>query len=565
MIRNDNLAVQNSQDLETGIPVEKYVKETDTTEYYVIHNIINDQKISIEECKNLFEKLKENGIIVEGDFEDNTWTCYNFWYDCNVYFEFNIPASAEAILSIKKYFVVKMGIQKRDVMGVKRNLIYIKNMLIYTHMLNPEYVEDYKKCVLSNKQQQRCLHMCKEFLAFTSISNASLYYNSFKNVHIKKIKNPRDIPCYESVILFDMLVRKFIDTESMKMKIKYYPILLWWMISSIIPLRPGEFLILKRDCIYEKQEKFYIHIERIKKMSTRHKNATTIMTEFQIPKNLYGFIKDYADYANELDDSKYLISHNYYSNMNEFAKYKNVQKINLQEFGIIFDHFIKEIVENKYGYKVVELGEKTRSNEIERIKAGDTRHLAFMNLMMQGLNPLYIQKLGGHYTLNEQIHYCQHIDTFMSSKTYLLSKFLKEKDNNINFSMNEDINWSMKQTEKELLGLQFYNLPKVKNGAGRCTSKNVPYDCICEECLFCQHFIPEKDVSQEYIEEMRKSNQQNIEIKKQLLQTLLKEQIKNESEISQTSKNLAALTNQKMIIDAYTLNLQKEDDIINDE
>lgn len=566
MKSKNNLAIKQDNQEIIGIPVEKYIKETDHNDYYVIHELMNDKKISIEDCKNIFHELKENGIIVEGNFEDDIWAGYNFLYDCKNYFEFYIPVSTEIILSIKKYLVLKMGIQKRNLISVKKHFICIKNMLIYTHMLHPDYVEDYKKYVLSNRQQQSCQHMCKEFLAFTSIPNASLYYNNLKNVHIKKIKNPRDIPCYESVILFDMLIRKFIDTESMNMKIKYYPVLIWWVISSIIPLRASEFILLKRDCIYEKQEKFYIHIERIKKISNRQKYATAIMTEFQIPKNLYDFLKDFKDFADELDDSEYLISHNYYSSIYKLAKYKDVPKINLREFNTIFNHFAKEIIENTYGYKIVEQGQKTQNNEIERIKAGDTRHLAFMNMMLQGLNPLYIQRIGGHYTLNEQIHYCQHIDTFMSSKVYLLSKFLKEKDNNINFSMNEDINainWSMKQTEKELLGLQFYNLPLVKGGAGRCTSKNVPFDCICEECLFCQHFIPEKNVSQEYIEEMKKNNQQNIEIKKKLLQTLLKEQLKNEHQISIESKNLAALTNQKMIIDAYRLNIQedmKEDD-----
>ena len=56
---------------------------------------------------------------------------------------------------------------------------------------------------------------------------------------------------------------------------------------------------------------------------------------------------------------------------------------------------------------------------------------------------------------------------------------------------------------------------------------------------------------------MKQNNLQNIEIKKRLLQKLLKEQLKDEKEIGTVSRNLASLINQEMILDAYTLNLEK--------
>lgn len=555
MINKNNTPEKN------GIAVKKQLKLTEHSKYFVVYENINDN-MSIEECEKMFTKLKEDGIIAKGEFADGTWTGYDFYRDCFININFQSAVPEEIILNLKKFVLTKLGLKKNVVSVAAEAVRHIKQMLISTNMLDLEYVDEFKVSIMSCNNDRYISH-CREFLSFSNLENSEMYFKHIADIHVSKQRKVRDLPKYESILLFDMLIRRFIDQSNIKMRLKYYPVLLWWIISTIIPLRPSEFLILKRNCIYRKKDKYFIHIDRIKTQGIKEIHPVPIMTDFKIPENIYTFISDFAACADELDNSKYLISHNYYNTMFAKTKCKDKDKINRQEFTYIFDHFTKEIIENKYGYKIVEQGKKAQEYEIEKIRQGDTRHLAFMNMMMQGLNPLYIQRLGGHYTLNEQIHYCQHIDTFMSSKVYLLSKYLKQKNFNINFFMNEDsntINWSAKQTEKELLGLQFYNLPKVKNGAGRCTSQNVPFDCICEECLFCQHFIPEKDISNQYIEELKKSNQQNIEIKKKLLQTLLKEQIKNEHQISIESKNLAALTNQKMIIDAYTLNLQKEDD-----
>lgn len=53
---------------------------------------------------------------------------------------------------------------------------------------------------------------------------------------------------------------------------------------------------------------------------------------------------------------------------------------------------------------------------------------------------------------------------------------------------------------------------------------------------------------------MQVKNQKNIAIKKETLKFLLNDAFQNEKEIDVVSKNLAALINQKLIIDAYTLN-----------
>lgn len=538
-----------------GMFVDEYLEEGNASGYCVIQTQINDE-IDLSDCEYMFAELKEKGTIRNNHFSDNIWIGYYDLYEINIYFDFKIDVSKELILSLKKYILAKLFLKKNEVTTVKSAMNDIKDMTQRTRLFDIDTVSDFMQYV-SKKQTMLYLSNCKEFLQFCTIKDVCEFYSKIKNFTIRKSPKSREIPDYESILKYDSLIKDFIDTGNIDLRMKYCPILIWWMISTIIPLRPSEFVLLKRNCIYKEKDKYYIHIERVKSKADRKKHSIPIMTEFQIPEALFKFINDFIDYANEIDNSGYLVSDKFYKKILKRVSKDRKDKITLNKFNNLFKMFEKEVVENLYHYEIVALGTVESGNQIERIRLGDTRHLAFMNMLMQGLNPLYIQRIGGHYTLEEQLSYCNHLDTFTSAKTYVLSKMLNNKNEVYYRNYSDNVDWGLKQTEKELLGAKFYQLPKVKDGAGRCTSTNFPTDCKCEECLFCEHFIPEKDVAQTYISELKQNNLQNIEIKKELLKKLLKEQFKDEKEIGTVSRNLASLINQEIILDAYTLNLEK--------
>ena len=546
-----------------GMFVDEYLEDGNASGYCVIQTKINDE-IDLPDCEDMFAELKEKGIIRNNDFEDDVWIGYYDLSEMNMHFDFNMDVPQEMILSLKKYILVKLYLKKNIVHVTNVAFSHVKDMILKTNILDIDATSYFKKYVLE-KNDVLYLINCKEFLQFCTYPRACEFYSMIKNLSIKNNPISREIPDYDSILKYDCLIRDFIDTGNIDLRMKYCPILIWWMISTIIPLRPSEFVLLKRNCIYKEKDKCYIHVERIKSRADRKKHTIPIMTEFQIPETLFEFISDFIDYANEIDSGSYLVSDDFY--IKQLAKnYKrNKEKITLQKFNNLFKMFEKDVVEGIYHYEIVALGAVENDNQIERIRLGDTRHLAFMNMLVQGLNPLYIQRIGGHYTLEEQLSYCNHLDTFTSAKTYVLSKMLNNKNEVYYRNYSDNVDWGLKQTEKELLGAKFYQLPKVKDGAGRCTSTNFPTDCKCEECLFCEHFIPEKDVAQTYISELKQNNLQNIEIKKELLKKLLKEQLKDEKEIGTVSRNLASLINQEMILDAYTLNLEKGGNAICDQ
>lgn len=413
---NNKLDRKSTNDI-CGMCVDEYLEEGSASGYCVIQTRITDE-IALSDCEYMFVELKGKGIIRSNSFSDNVWIGYYDLYETNIYFDFNIDTSQEMILSFKKYILIKLYLKKNEVKTVKQAFEHIKDMLSKTNVFDIDTLSNFKKYV-SNNQTLLYLSNCKEFLQFCTFKDACEFYSKIKKFSIQRNPRSREIPDYESILKYDCLIRDFIDIGNIDLRIKYYPILIWWMLSTIIPLRPSEFVLLKRNCIYKAEDKCYIHIERVKSKADRKKHAIPIMTEFQIPETLFEFISDFIDCANEIDSSGYLVSDDFYIKQLGRNYKRNKDKITLQKFNILFKKFEKEVVEDIYHYEIVALGTVEKDSQIEKIRLGDTRHLAFMNMLMQGLNPLYIQRIGGHYTLEEQLSYCNHLDTVTSANAHV--------------------------------------------------------------------------------------------------------------------------------------------------
>ncbi len=317
-----------------GMFVDEYLEDGNASGYCVIQTQINDE-IDLSDCKDMFAELKEKGIIRNSDFEDDVWIGYYDLSEMNMRFDFKMDIPYKIVLSLKKYILVKLYLKKNVVHVTNVAFSHVKDMILKTNILDIDAIPDFKKYVLE-KKDVLYLTNCKEYLQFCMYPNACEFYAKIKNLTIRNNSRSREIPSYDSILKYDCLIRDFIDTGNIDLRIKYYPILIWWMISTIIPLRPSEFVLLKRNCIYKEKDKYYIHIERVKSKADRKKHTIPIMTEFQIPEALFGFINDFIDYANEIDGSGYLISDKFYKkNLKRVTKDKK-DKITLQKFNILF-------------------------------------------------------------------------------------------------------------------------------------------------------------------------------------------------------------------------------------
>ncbi len=531
-----------------GMSIMNYM-ENGGQDYLLVYYKIADG-LSDERYREIFQNLKQEGILMNSHYNDAEWVLKEN-DGRKFYVRFDMDRGAVWNDRLKHFALLKLDVQKADIHSTSVNIKRIMNELSETDCLNADMIPAYREKIGKYDRSRRMyLSALGEFLAFIGGEDAEEYLNVISGVpQICSVK-PRNLPCYQSILLFDYIVNDFIQRTGIEGKARYYPVLIWWKISSVIPLRPSEVYQLPKDCICEKNGECYIHIERVKNKYKRKQYSNPIVKDFEIGRDVYSMIRDYIDYTDRIvsDKTEYLFS---IQTLRKTAglrpKDDDVERLTHVTMQTIYSHFKKEVIEQEYGYHVVPLGQKKDENDIEEVKMGDVRHLAIINLMMMGYNPLYIMELAGHHKLNTQIGYYNHVDTFATAKSHVLKEMIKKAENSLNF---EDYGGGDYVLQKSKLGASYYDLPLVFDGKGRCRSRNFPYECVYTECIFCPHFIPDRNLSREYYDALREENEKDLEALQMELKLLMADSIDNRR-FEKVGKKIGVTLNQKILIHAY--------------
>lgn len=545
----------NSNIKKQGMTVREYVGENRSS-YLVIKYKMNNT--SEETYVEMFHELKRTGTLINDSYDDDLWICFEDKDSPTRRLSFSfLEAHPQMEKTVKNYLLVKLYVQKCRLLTAAKRLLHIKHFMEDTDFVNPDNVKDYQMLIGTwNGNKKREAIAIKEFLEFSNLDHAGLYYDLVKN--IKKAENSyRELPDFQGVLIFDYIVNdyweKIKDSED---RYRLFPVILWWKLTTVIPIRPIEFYNLKRDCVYEKNGRYYFKIERLKAEYGRKRVISDIVTDFELNTELYFFIYDYVEYCNGIDNCKYLISPPTCDMIYRNKVLNTREKFTREKMNIYYKAFQKEIVEGQYDYKVVR-SHDTKEGELPYIYYGDTRHLAIMNMMLQGMNPIYIAQLAGHHTLDAQVGYYSHLETFTTAKSYILSQFMK--GNNLLKRPSRDTNMGEKVVKKEILGTDYYALPKVAKGQGRCSSRNIPYECNHKSCLFCKNFFPE-NVSEDLLSFYKEENDRNMAFVKKSLQTLFGQiTLRDDAEIKQDAIQLSVLLSQKIMIDSYRYREEKKE------
>lgn len=543
------------KNLMRGMTVRDYVGENKSS-YLVFKYKVNNT--SEEIYRHWFDELKKEGKIISGSYDDNLWICFEDKDSPTKRLSFSfLDVHPQMEKTVKNYILVKLYIQECKLLTVTKRLLHIKHFMEDTDFVNPDNVKDYQMIIGTwNENKKREAIAIKEFLQFSNLDHAGAYFDMVKN--IRRAENSyRVLPDFQGVLLFDYIVNDYWEMiKDSEDRYRLFPVILWWKLTTAIPTRPIEFFNLKRDCIYERNGRYFFKIERLKTELGKRLAVSDIITDFEINEELYFLIHDYVDYCNKIDDCIYLISPPTCDVIYRNMVFNTRQKFTNEKMNKYYHAFQKEVVEGKYHYKVVR-NRETKEGELPYIYYGDTRHLAIMNMMLQGINPVYIAQIAGHHTLDAQVGYYSHLETFTTAKSYILSQFMK--GNALLKRPSNDINMGEKVIEKELLGTGYYELPKVAKGQGRCSSRNIPYECNHKSCLFCKYFFPE-NVSEDLLTYYKEENDRNVAFVKKSLQSLFGQiNMRDDTKLQQNALQLSVLLNQKIMIDSYINREEKKE------
>lgn len=554
--------------MNNGIKIKKYIEKKDTNDVLVINEFLKYDGADID-TKYIpnFLSLIEDAILEPVDFNYNTW--YGFdEFEVKTYLKFTFELNQKINNILKYYIIIKLSENYTTLLYASKVLTYITEILKETNFLNKDNIESFRESIkFWNVSKKSNVGMIKEFLKFYSFKNGEEYYQILDKISTPQ-KTPRTIPCYKSIITFDYIIQDFISNVSIEQKNRFYPILIWWELTKIIPMRPIELGILKKDCLFIRDGMHYIKIERRKKKKGRVNYKTIkVLTEIKITPELYSFIDYYVQFTSKISTGEFLFSNSVYKLTNSKTyKESEIDFIGMATLRELLLSFFNDIVHEKYGYEVIQKEDTSieiHDSQIEKIQLGDTRHIAFCSMMLQGFNPLTIAQIGGHYTLTEQLGYCNHLDSFVQSYTFVMTKSLRNK---INQKMSKAMpaNYTIskqKIVERVLLKDDFFNFRKVKGG--RCKSENFPYECQ-DTHLFCDFFIPDETLTPEILNQELSNIDSEIDLKIKYIKSLsvnligFKAATMIEQQLKTNTNSLNALMKQKAMLESYKLNIMED-------
>lgn len=470
---------------------------------------------NIKKYFEIFQQIKTDGYILEGEFNDNSWYVTNKKEDTKattITFPFEIHS--EINLSLKAFWLICVKERIYDAYNLVGRMRYLYRIIYASNNFNRDMFEEFKdwfeivtatedlskiKCSWTSVRK-----LTTRYLNFVNIPNNNIYITIINRVLSKKSeKKARDIPPFKHLIIFDELIDKFYQLKGVDVEYlqeTYKPILIWWKLTSVIPIRIGEFVRLKMNCAYYNKVKkgYYIDIPRIKNKEKIDDNIVmgveyTIQT-LKIHESLAKLIIDFKllNDKNEkfLFNCRFYFDHIDAGRKDYFKKISKVDKIILttNDFRFLLKRFYKNVIRNIFGQEVCfkhyyRLPEDF-DNKIVELQPGDTRHIAVSNLVELGVNPLSIAWYCHHDNIKTQDNYSRYILEEAEVKAKLLGRKLA--------SMYRRANEINIQTRK--LDIIKARIKLDKGGFqvdyGVCDAQHGMFDCEDVECLFCNHFTP---------------------------------------------------------------------------
>jgi len=313
-----------------------------------------------------------------------------------------------------------------------------------------------------------------ERMIATLDSYADIKYGSSKGF------NQRELADFNSYFEFDDIIKDYWKSDiSKEDRIFYYPLYIWWTLTCVIPLRPREFLLTERNCIFKDSDNRYNLKLRRNQLKGNHTGELShkisdayLTTAIPVPDYLGELIETYIKETNKYENTTLntlFVTDPHYKKWGQ-TKHVDSRFLTYMNMNTILKYFFKEIVQDKYGYTVKYEHENINhdNKEICYIHLGDTRHIAFINLMQEGATPVTAMLLGGHTNVEMASHYYSNVVSFIECKTY--RQYRKQ--------ISGDVQYKISHMDK----LPPLALANPLSDGGCCYSENYKNGCI-EDCL----------------------------------------------------------------------------------
>ena len=392
----------------------------------------------IDRAKRTMDEFEADDIWVVGSFSDDIWAFEDkdLRVGSRVIFDFSKlePVVLQSKLKLDLKSVVKCWVvqllESYRLRVVQRHYSRLIWVLESSNGFNRNHAEAFKKSFMNiTNESTRASYIttAMNFIDYTQFEEMSVYIPTLLEIRSSTTVRvfARTLPPSQDVLRFSFFLEKYFSelkdsVEDGNNKILYYPLLIWWKLTTIIPLRASEFCIMARNCLVVDNSKAHLKLPR-----TKSPKNVQVYDRVLINSQMLQLINEYFSLTEKLGETKTLISYRSIRAAHESLgsignQGRGYLKLNSDYFSInilrqLIHRFYFEILEKKYNVSI------EKSNWV---RPNDTRHIAFISLMMQGISPVEIARLGGHTTIQSQYHYSRHVEYWIdTSVNKLLGKY----------------------------------------------------------------------------------------------------------------------------------------------
>ncbi|UYG98127.1 site-specific integrase [Cytobacillus firmus] len=395
---------------------------------------------SLRNAHEIFDSIKEQNIVLNSEFKDDIWILNNKARKGTATLDFSSIKNSKLIsLPSNLKVIIKCWITENSLrIGVKHLQTYLNKVLKALELTDfkKEKVEILIKWIdneNTTRVKVKIINALLNLFDYYDFDCAVVYTNRLLALRskFKSVANIRPLPPSKDILLFSYYLEEFakdvifdpksdLDEKIYRTKLIFYPILIWWRLTTIIPLRPGEFCAINRECLFFKDDKWYIRLPR-NKIPIRNARRIQIIDEFAISEDMYELLSNYIKETNKFGRTATLIS---YRSIIWADPYKDTRKLFKKDPDYITHGILYQLIKKFY----VEVLEKIYNCNIPKdnhVKPNSTRHIAIVSLMLQGISPIHIARLAGHATVETQFLYQDHKEYWVDSEVFNLMKKYK--------------------------------------------------------------------------------------------------------------------------------------------
>lgn len=421
-----------------------------------------------ERYQKKFQKMKDDKIFREDvDFEDLKWIVVANDIDYTISMEYNELTLRKAlntseinitvqdlIIGIKAY--VLNALEYSAPRGLHHDVRFLHKMIDKVGFFEPQKSQEFKS-MMKHASDVSYYGGAISILDFIGIPAPEEYYAIWYEQldALQYKKKTRELPDFKSIFAFGEVVKDFTETATQDEFLKYGVVSIWWQICNRIPLRPTEFVLLPRDCVFKKDDKYYIRLKRNNaKGPASRKNIinedgiidTYTEDTLRVDEDLFNLISYYNKIMDEkypYRDECYLFDKQFYEervlertfkkqlNKNRFTSYNLRNTIYSFYEDIVFLKYKKPICtknQKKTDYEGIKKNKKYRvkyKDHIEMLVPYDLRHVAIINLIMMGCEPLTVMRMAHHKNIRITKGYYDHMNEYGKSYIQTYSKYLR--------------------------------------------------------------------------------------------------------------------------------------------